>query len=224
MPPVDTSRDDLRCGLCGQVVNARHEQHHEGSAVVAGRRAECVVIADCAAPMPSIKLPMSPLGPARPVPPTWRRHWGLGCRIFLAAITRAGRCLGSTAASWSRRPSRLRTRSLLCYALLRESLRGSPDHTGLDTAPSPPASSTPCCTGRAHAVESSADPSGPCRARKGGFPPRRTARRMEKMWGECREVTTQARQRPEPLIRTVATRELSGAWCPCAAWEGARNG
>lgn len=44
MPPVDTSRDDLRCGLCGQVVNARHEQHHEGSAVGAGRRVEYVVI------------------------------------------------------------------------------------------------------------------------------------------------------------------------------------
>lgn len=44
MPPVDTSRDDLRCGLCGQVVNALHEQHHEESVVGAGRRVEYAVI------------------------------------------------------------------------------------------------------------------------------------------------------------------------------------
>ncbi|MFC8095348.1 hypothetical protein [Streptomyces sp. NPDC057301] len=41
---MDTSRDDLRCGLCGQVMNARHEQHHEESVVSAGRRVEYVVI------------------------------------------------------------------------------------------------------------------------------------------------------------------------------------
>ncbi len=44
MPAVDTSRDDLGCGLCGQVVDARHEQHHEESVVGAGRRVEYVVI------------------------------------------------------------------------------------------------------------------------------------------------------------------------------------
>ncbi len=44
MLPVDTSRDDLRCDLCGQVGNARHEQHHEKSVVGAGRRVEYVVI------------------------------------------------------------------------------------------------------------------------------------------------------------------------------------
>lgn len=44
MPAVDTSRDDLRCGLCGQVMNAWHEQHHEESVVIAGRRVEYVVI------------------------------------------------------------------------------------------------------------------------------------------------------------------------------------
>lgn len=44
MPPVDTSRDDLGCGLCGQAVNARHEQHDEESVGGAGRRVEYVVI------------------------------------------------------------------------------------------------------------------------------------------------------------------------------------
>ncbi|MER6678665.1 hypothetical protein [Streptomyces sp. NPDC000983] len=41
---MDTSGDGLRCGLCGQVMNARHEQHHEEWAVSAGRRVEYVVI------------------------------------------------------------------------------------------------------------------------------------------------------------------------------------
>ncbi|MGW0782118.1 hypothetical protein [Streptomyces sp. NPDC002913] len=41
---MDTSLDDVRCGLCGQAVNARHEQHHEESVVSAGRRVEYVVI------------------------------------------------------------------------------------------------------------------------------------------------------------------------------------
>jgi len=45
MPPVDTSRNDLRCGLCGQVGHARHEQPHEAAVVRAGRRVEYVVIA-----------------------------------------------------------------------------------------------------------------------------------------------------------------------------------
>ncbi|MBM7443228.1 hypothetical protein [Streptomyces sp. HB132] len=41
---MDTSRDDLRCGLCGQAANARHEQHHEEPVASAGRRVEYVVI------------------------------------------------------------------------------------------------------------------------------------------------------------------------------------
>lgn len=44
MPAVDTSQDDPRCGLCGQVVDARHEQRHEESVPGAGRRVEYVVI------------------------------------------------------------------------------------------------------------------------------------------------------------------------------------
>ena len=44
MPAVDTSGDELRCGLCGQVMNARHEQHHEESVGSAGMRVEYVVI------------------------------------------------------------------------------------------------------------------------------------------------------------------------------------
>ncbi|WP_328904168.1 hypothetical protein OHR86_33130 [Streptomyces sp. NBC_00441] len=40
---MDTSRNDVRCGLCGQVMNARHEQHHQEPAVSAGRRVEYVV-------------------------------------------------------------------------------------------------------------------------------------------------------------------------------------
>ncbi|MFF2996542.1 hypothetical protein ACFVTC_18530 [Streptomyces sp. NPDC057950] len=44
MPAVDTSGDDLRCGLCGQAMDARHQLHHEESVVGAGRRVEYVVI------------------------------------------------------------------------------------------------------------------------------------------------------------------------------------
>ncbi|MGC4947119.1 hypothetical protein ACLQ2N_13105 [Streptomyces sp. DT224] len=41
---MDTSGEDPRCELCGQVVNARHEQHHEESVVGPGKRVEYVVI------------------------------------------------------------------------------------------------------------------------------------------------------------------------------------
>ncbi|MFC8225200.1 hypothetical protein [Streptomyces sp. NPDC057287] len=41
---MDTSQHNLRCGLCGQVVDARHEQNHEGPEVDAGRRVEHVVV------------------------------------------------------------------------------------------------------------------------------------------------------------------------------------
>ncbi|MEX2985555.1 hypothetical protein [Streptomyces sp. C36] len=41
---MDTSQHDVRCGLCGQVMNARHEQNHEEPVVSAGRRVEYVVI------------------------------------------------------------------------------------------------------------------------------------------------------------------------------------
>jgi hypothetical protein len=41
---METSQDDSRCGLCGQVMDAGHEQHHEESVVGAGRRVEYVVI------------------------------------------------------------------------------------------------------------------------------------------------------------------------------------
>ncbi|MEU1541768.1 hypothetical protein ABZ461_27395 [Actinacidiphila glaucinigra] len=41
---MDTSRDDPRCGLCGQAMDGRHEQHHGEPAVGAGRRVEYVVI------------------------------------------------------------------------------------------------------------------------------------------------------------------------------------
>ncbi|MEU6548406.1 hypothetical protein [Streptomyces sp. NPDC046859] len=41
---MDTSQDDLRCGLCGQAVNPRHEQHHDGPGVGTGRRVEYVVV------------------------------------------------------------------------------------------------------------------------------------------------------------------------------------
>jgi len=38
-----TSQDDLRCGLCGQVLDGRHEQHQAESVVSAGRRVGYVV-------------------------------------------------------------------------------------------------------------------------------------------------------------------------------------
>lgn len=60
--------------------------------------------------------------------------------------------------------------------------------------------------------------------RIGGFPPRRAMRRMEKVRKECREDAAQTWQRPEPLIRTVATSELREAWCLWAVREEARNG
>ncbi|MFD9007325.1 hypothetical protein ACFV0T_41465 [Streptomyces sp. NPDC059582] len=41
---MDTSQDNVRCGLCGQMMNARHEQHHEEPVLSAGRRVEYVVI------------------------------------------------------------------------------------------------------------------------------------------------------------------------------------
>ncbi|WP_406396532.1 hypothetical protein [Streptomyces sp. NBC_00887] len=42
---MDTSQDDLRCGLCGQTVNPRHEQHHEEPVVGStGKRVEYVVV------------------------------------------------------------------------------------------------------------------------------------------------------------------------------------
>ncbi|MFJ8858145.1 hypothetical protein ACIRD8_06875 [Streptomyces sp. NPDC102451] len=41
---MDASQDDLRCGLCGQVMDAQHEQNHKVSGVGAGRRVEHVVI------------------------------------------------------------------------------------------------------------------------------------------------------------------------------------
>ncbi|WP_232791090.1 hypothetical protein [Streptomyces kanasensis] len=41
---MDTSGDELRCGLCGQVTNAGHEQHHEEWVGRAGRRVEYLVI------------------------------------------------------------------------------------------------------------------------------------------------------------------------------------
>ncbi|MEU2022995.1 hypothetical protein ABZ565_12605 [Streptomyces sp. NPDC016469] len=41
---MDASNDNVRCGLCGQVRDARHEQHHEEPAVGAGRSVEYVVV------------------------------------------------------------------------------------------------------------------------------------------------------------------------------------
>ncbi|MGQ4486485.1 hypothetical protein LRE75_36790 [Streptomyces sp. 372A] len=40
---MDTSGDDVRCGLCGQAAHAQHEEHHEESVVRAGKRVEYVV-------------------------------------------------------------------------------------------------------------------------------------------------------------------------------------
>ncbi|MEE1664241.1 hypothetical protein RCR19_01770 [Streptomyces sp. WAC07094] len=42
---MDAAKDDLRCGLCGQVMDAEHEQNHEESGMSAGRRVEYVVVA-----------------------------------------------------------------------------------------------------------------------------------------------------------------------------------
>lgn len=44
MAAMPASEDALRCGLCGQVMDARHEQNHEESVVGAGRRVEYVVV------------------------------------------------------------------------------------------------------------------------------------------------------------------------------------
>lgn len=44
MPAVDASHDNVRCGLCGQVMDAQHEQNHEEPVVSAGRSTEYVVI------------------------------------------------------------------------------------------------------------------------------------------------------------------------------------
>lgn len=44
MPAVDASQSNLRCGLCGQAMDARHEQKHKESGVSADRRVEYVVI------------------------------------------------------------------------------------------------------------------------------------------------------------------------------------
>lgn len=44
MPAVDASHDNLRCGLCGQVMDAQHEQNHEEPVVSAGRSVEYVVV------------------------------------------------------------------------------------------------------------------------------------------------------------------------------------
>lgn len=42
---MDAAKDDLRCGLCGQVMDAEHEQNHDESGMSAGRRVEYVVVA-----------------------------------------------------------------------------------------------------------------------------------------------------------------------------------
>ncbi|MFF4088908.1 hypothetical protein ACFYY9_18795 [Streptomyces nigra] len=41
---MDTSQDNLRCGLCGQALTPRHEQHHAEPTVGTGRRVEYVVV------------------------------------------------------------------------------------------------------------------------------------------------------------------------------------
>ncbi len=44
MPAMGASRDNSRCGLCGQAMDARHEQNHEEPGAGAGRRVEHVVV------------------------------------------------------------------------------------------------------------------------------------------------------------------------------------
>ncbi|MFJ8870918.1 hypothetical protein ACIRD6_34860 [Streptomyces sp. NPDC102473] len=41
---MDASRDDVRCGLCGQVEDARHQWGHEESGRGSGGRVEHVVV------------------------------------------------------------------------------------------------------------------------------------------------------------------------------------